>query len=309
MKPRHGSIVIGTFVLIATAYAASAQTTPAASTDTLSRIKATGRIRFGYRIDARPFSYRDSFGSAVGYSITLCDRVADAIRSELRLGQLAIDWVPVSATDRFQAVREHAVDMLCGADTVTLARRSEVAFSIPVFPGGIGVLLRADAPVRLRDVLSGKEQAFHPTWRASASQVLQTRALAVVTGTIAENWLEQRIDDLHLISKATQVASYQEGIQAVLDRHIDALFGERAILLEVSRRHPGADNVVVLNRLFTYGPVALALPPNDERLRLLVDRTLAGFYADGKIANLYTTWFGEPDAAALAFFKWSTVPD
>jgi len=309
MKPRHGSIVIGTLALVAATYAASAQTPPAASTGALSRIQATGRIRFGYRIDARPFSYRDAFGSAVGYSITLCDRIADAIRSELRLGQLAIDWVPVSAVDRFQAVREGAVDILCGADTVSLARRSEVAFSIPVFPGGIGVLLRTDAPVRLRDVLSGKEQTFHPTWRASASQVLQTRAFAVVTGTIAENWLEQRIDDLHLITKATQVASYQDGVQAVLDRRIDALFGERAILLEVSRRHPGADNVVVLNRLFTYGPVALTLPPNDERLRLLVDRTLAGFYADGKIANLYTTWFGEPDAAALAFFKWSTVPD
>jgi ABC-type amino acid transport substrate-binding protein len=308
LAPRVRWIGIGALALIAVACAASAQTTPASPVDTLSRIQAAGRIRIGYRIDARPFAYRDGFGAAVGYSITLCDRIADAVKSRLRLPQLTIDWVPLNAADRFRAVSAGTVDMLCGADTITLARRGEVAFSTPIFPGGIGALLRADAPARLRDVLSGHDRSLDPTWRASASRVIQTRAFAAVSGTVAAPWLQKRLDELHIITNPTEVDTYRAGIDALLERRIDALFGERAILLETARHEPGR-KLVVLDRLFTYGPLALTLPPNDERFHLLVDRTIAQLYADGRIAGLYTTWFGEPDASAVAFFKWSTVPD
>jgi len=305
---RRRWIGIGVLTLIGVAYGASAQTTSAAPVDTLSRIQAAGRIRIGYRVDARPFSYRDGFGAAVGYSITLCDRIADAVKAELRLSQLAIEWVPLNAVDRFRAVSVGTVDLLCGADTITLARRSEVAFSTPIFPGGIGALLRADAPARLREVLSGRDRSLDPTWRASASRVIQTRAFAAVAGTVAATWVQKRLDELHIISKAGQVDSYAAGTEALRARRIDALFGERAILLETARHAPDRD-LVVLDRLFTYGPLALTLPANDERFRLLVDRTIAQMYADGRVVGLYTTWFGEPDASALAFFKWSTVPD
>lgn len=85
------------------------------------------------------------------------------------------------------------IDLLCGADNITLARRADVAFSIPIFPGGIGALLRADASPRLRDVLSGRGTTFHPTWRASASQALQSRAFVSVAGTTGETWLAGRV--------------------------------------------------------------------------------------------------------------------
>jgi hypothetical protein len=41
------------------------------------------------------------------------------------------------------------IDLLCGADAVTMQRAGRTSgFSEPIFPGGIGALLRADAPVR-----------------------------------------------------------------------------------------------------------------------------------------------------------------
>ena len=49
------------------------------------------------------------------------------------------------ATDRFRVAQHRTCDVRCGADTETRECRAKVGLSIPIFPGGVGVLLRADA--------------------------------------------------------------------------------------------------------------------------------------------------------------------
>jgi putrescine:ornithine antiporter len=288
---------------------APAVTTPSAPVGTMGRIRETGRIRLGYRADARPFSYRDDGGQPTGYSVVLCQRIADALKGESGLGAVAVEWVPVTVENRFQALQQGQIDLLCGAETVTIARRADVSFSIPIFPGGTGALLRADAPARLREVLSGRGQTFHPTWRASAAQVLQARAFSAVGGTTSEKWLATRIADLQVIAEVASVNSYDAGIQALLDRRSDAFFGERAILLDTARSHASARDLTVVDRLFTYEPLALAFGRGDEDFRLVVDRTLSRLYGSGDMGGFYTKWFGEPDESTLAFFRWNTLPE
>jgi ABC-type amino acid transport substrate-binding protein len=273
----------------------------------LDRIRESGRLRLGYRADARPFSFRDESGQPAGYSIALCQAVADALKGEPGLAAVAVEWVPVSFDDRMRRLQQGEIHVLCGADTVTLDRRREVAFSIPIFPGGTGALIRADAPARLREVLSGRGQVFRPTWRASAAQVLQARAFTAVASTTAETWLRERIKDLNVIAEVAPVDSYETGIRRVLDRGSDVLFGERAILLDAAQRHPSARDLAVVDRLFTYEPLALTFGRGDEDFRLLVDRALSRLYGSGQLGALYTKWFGEPDESAITFFRWNTL--
>jgi ABC-type amino acid transport substrate-binding protein len=312
MEARHlrqSALVIllgGAVALIAGPTVVSTQT-PASRT--LDRIRDTGRIRLGYRVDARPFSFRDASGNASGYSIALCQRVVDAVKTELQKPDLTVQWVPMPADYRFVSLQQDMVDVLCGADTPTLDRRAGVSFSIPIYPGGIGALMRADAPAALRDVLNGRGQPYHPTWRAAASQIIQARSFAAVNGTTGETWLTQRIDELDVITKPITVSNYAEGIQAVLTRRADALFGERGILLDAAHRDTFARQLVVLDRLFTNEPLALAIGPNDDRFRLLVDRSLSQFYQSGQLGAVYTSWFGTPDANAIAFFRSTALAD
>jgi putrescine:ornithine antiporter len=275
---------------------------------TVDRIR-DGHLRLGYRTDARPFSYKNEAGQAAGYSIAVCRKVTDSVKGDLHLGSLAVEWVPVSFEERFRALQEGRIDLLCGADTVTLARRAEAAFSIPVFPGGIGALVRADAPARLRDVLAGRGQVLQPVWRASAGQLLQSKAFSVVAGTTAEKWLAQRMTDLEVIAPVVPVDGYEAGIRAVLDRKADVLFGERAILLDAARRGPSARDLSVIDRLFTNEPLAFAMVKGDDDLRLLVDGALSRLYRSGEIGMLYADVFGEPDENALTFFRWNALPD
>lgn len=284
---------------------ALAQRTPAPTT-TLDRIKAAGTIRLGYRTDAQPYSFSDGSGNAAGYSVALCNKVVDALKAELGLATLNAEWVPVTLEDRFQAVQQGRVDLVCGAETVTLERRRDVAFSIPIFPGGIGALLRTDAQPRLREVLSERPRT-DPVWRGSAGQLLQQQTFSVVTGTTAEPWLARKLSEFKLTAVVTPVDGYAAGIQGVLDRKAHVFFGDRAILLDAAARHPSASKLMVLERLFTYEPVALVLARGDEDFRLAVDRALSGFYASGELNALYVQSFGQADENARNFFRWSAL--
>jgi len=128
----------------------------------------------------------------------------------------------------------------------------------------------------------------------------------VVAGTTAETWLNQRRADLKVESKVAPVAGYEAGVQAVLDRQANAFFAERAVLLDAARR---GRNLTVIDRLFTYEPIALTMARGDEDFRLLVDRALSHLYGSAGFGAMYTRWFGEPDEAALTFFRWNALMD
>lgn len=303
LRARIAGFAIACLVAVAPVVAQKA----AAPVGTLKRIQQAGKIRLGYRADARPFSFKDESGNAAGYSVAMCMKVVDAVKAELGAPTLGVEWVAVTLEDRFSALAQGNVDLLCGADTPTLARRKDVAFSTPIFPGGIGALLRSDAPKHLQDVLMGRK-SNEPTWRASAGQLLSAQTFTVVTGTTAQPWLAKKVNEFQLTAKVVPVDGYAPGVQQVLDRKANVFFGDRAILLDAATKNASASDLLVLDRSFTYEPLALTLA-RDEDFRLVVDRALSQVYTSGDITGLYTKWFGAPDANTVNFFRWVTLPE
>lgn len=280
----------------------------AASADTLDRIRESGKLMLGYRTDARPFSYMDASGNPAGYAIALCESVSGAVKTESGASTLAVQWVPVTVEDRFAAVRDSKVDLLCGPDSETLERRQEVAFSIPVFQGGIGAIVRADAPLPLREVLSGQPPSG-PTWRGSPARILDQKTFSAVAGTRSESWLNEKIHEFQIAAKVMTVDSYEAGITSVLDGGASAFFADRSILVDAAQSSASADDLLVIERLFTHEPIALALGRNDDDFRLVVDRALSKLYTSPEFETLYLKWFGQPDDATKAFFRMSALPE
>jgi ABC-type amino acid transport substrate-binding protein len=281
--------------------------TPAVA-GTMDAVKKSGKITLGYRLDARPFSYRDEQGNAAGYSVALCRRVADDLKAELKRDTLSVEFVAVSSEERFSALQQGKIHVLCDPATETLARRSTVSFSIPVFASGTAALVRRDAPARLKEVLSGL-RASGPTWRASAYQALEKRTFAVIAGTTGERWATQRRDELGLNASIAPVKDYATGLQRLAEREADALFGDRAILLDAAKRGPSAGSMVLLDRYFTRETVALGLPRGDEDFRLFVDRSLSRLFRSKDIGPLYEAHFGKMDKGALTFFELIALPE
>jgi putrescine:ornithine antiporter len=277
--------------------------TQPATRGTLDRVRARGKLVLGYYTDAQPMSYRAASRNAAGYAVTLCQKVANEVKAELGLQQLAVEWVPLTPATGMQSVQQGRVDLLCGADAASLANRANVSFSQPIFPGGISALLRTDASKALQNALEERPLPYKPIWRASPFSPIQHKTLSVVAGTPAVDWAKDRASKLRIIAKLDTVDSYDTGVAKVIKRDSDVLFGDRAVLLALEKRSADAGKLRVLARHYTYEPLALALARNDDDFRLVVDRALTRFYASPQFGDTYTSVFGPPDAETIEYFR------
>ncbi len=240
--------------------AASAQ-----SGGTLERIQAQGEIRLAYRADAAPFSFVEN-GAPAGYSVNLCRAVAAALQEELKLPELKVSYLAVSAADRFDAMTEGRADLLCEATTATLARREKVDFSIPTYISGAGLLIRPDGPTSL-DAFAGQK-------------------IGVLGGTTTERDVTAILGDNNIAAEMVVAKSHDEGFALLKSGAIVAYFGDRAILEDRLRQDPGASDLLLADEYLTIEPYALALPI-DHAFRLAVDRALSRLFRTGGMIKVF----------------------
>jgi polar amino acid transport system substrate-binding protein len=278
---------------------------------TLDRIKETGHIKLGYQADARPFTSSSGSGNPEGFSAALCQQVADHVKMQLGLAQLAVDWVKVTSSGDMGQIRDGTVDLLCTPAVETLDRRKDVSFSIPVFPGGLRAVMRKDAAEALRAAIDqtpgAKAPNARPVWRGSpVAKLLDKRTFAVVSGSTSQTWLAGKIESFQLDAKTVVVPDYRTGLQQLVDRKADVFFGDRAVVLgAMSSEQRG--QLVISERMLTNEPLSLTLARNDDDFRLAVDSALSAAYAADGFGELYAKWFGASDDATRMFYSWRGV--
>ena len=278
------------------------------ATGTLDRIKATNSIVLGYRTDARPFAFLDEAGKPAGYSVALCSAVVDQIKTKLELQTLTVKWTDIDAGDRYRALQEQRIDLLC-SDAVTLSGRQHVNFSIPVYAGGVGALLRSDAPTPLKEILSDGKPTQRPNWRGSPAQIISQQTFSVISGSNAELWLNERMKTLKLDAKVVPVDSFESGVRNVMQRKANAFFAEREILLHRAKHKSSKGELIVLDRRFTYTPIAMSMARDDDDFRLLVDTALSHLFTSAKFRDVYSQSFGTFDPDTFTFFNTSALPE
>lgn len=263
----------------------------AAFADTLQRIRDSGALTIGYRDDAPPISYKTELGEAAGYSVELCRAVAVRLKRDLNLPQMAVRYVLVTAENRFQAVIDGKVDLLCEPTTVTLSRRERVDSSVPTFLDGASVLGRADRPLQFQE-LGGKR-------------------VGVRAGTTTEETLRNSLGEMGVKAEVVSVSDHKDGVARLLSGDITAYFGDRAILHYIAAGSGNPDLLVLSDQYLTYEPYALALQRGDGQFRLAVDRALSYIFRSGEIANVFTAAFGpnaEPTPELQALYRISALP-
>jgi ABC-type amino acid transport substrate-binding protein len=239
---------------------------------TLERIRDSGVLRIGYREDAAPHSYKNAIGQPAGYSVALCQAVATDVAAEVGRAELAVEYVLVNTEDRFKALQDGRIDLLCSADTATLARRALIDFSIPTFIDGAGVLLRADGP---------------DDFAKLAGQTLGVRA-----ATTTEEALRNTLKRQGMAATIIPVDSHEDGLAKVQSGEITAYFADQAILIFLAMRSEAPEKLKVGERQFTLEPYALGLQRGDDDFRLAVDTSLSRLYRSGEIERIFKNSFG-----------------
>ncbi|VXC50033.1 Amino acid ABC transporter substrate-binding protein, PAAT family [Pseudomonas sp. 8O] len=275
--------------------------------DTLERVRANNTFTLGYLPDLAPFTSAES-GTVNGYGIDLCLKVADRLKAELGLNDLEVVYLAVSEDTAGGAIQTGKIDILCTPTLETLERRKSVSFSRPVYTAGLSVVVRKDAPAALLRVLSGEAAHTGPTWRATINQGLANHTYATLEGGITEDWIRDRMRRLGVIAQLATVGSHEDGMQLVAEGKADAFFAERMLLQNGLQKSRAGEQMMLLDTIFTFAPVALALERSDEDFRLLVDTVISQLYHSGEIEQMQRKYLGELRGGARLLFPVYALP-
>jgi glutamate/aspartate transport system substrate-binding protein len=287
------STVLATVVaiLVASGGCASMQGATAGKS-TIDRIKASKTIAMGYRQSSVPFSTVNAEGKPVGYSIDLCNRVADDLRKDLAMPDLAVKWVPVTVENRIAAVRDGTIDLECGSTTNTLSRQTEVDFSLTTFVTGGSLLALRETTKTLTD--------------------LKGLRIAVIPGTTTERVLKDAVKGAPGQVQLIPVKDHAEGRTAIENKTADAYASDRDILIGLALTASEPARFALGDRYFSYEPYALMLRRGDGEFRLAVNRSLARLYRSGDVLDIYQRWFGSlgsPTTLVLATYAIEGLPE
>lgn len=278
-----------------------------ASASTLERVRSSNSLTLGYLPDIAPFSSQQD-GQPSGYAIELCEQVAAHIKTELGLADLLVRYQAVEEAESIAAVSSGSIDILCSPTLETLTERKAVSFSLPIYTAGLAALVREDASPALINVLNGKVAHSGPTWRATINRGLANHTYAVTEGGATEAWVRQQQNQLGVVATLVTVANPEQGVQLVAEGKADAFFSERILLQNYLAKNKDASEMRVLERIYEFAPVAMALARDDEDLRLLVDTALSESYRSGELENIYRRHLGEPGEMVKVLFKVYALP-
>lgn len=216
-----------------------------------------------YRADAAPFSYLGDDGNPTGYTVELCQLVAE------RRGSMP-EMVRVTSENRFQTLQDGRCDMLCEATSVTMKRRrSGVEFSLITFLTGTALLfprsLLDDAHGSVPIVVGFLEgTTTHDKWRA--------RQLVSGEGIPFEFKPQQ---------------SHQVAIDALKSGALGAYLADREIIEGILRDNPSIAETHILGEdSLSYEPYAIAVKTGNDDIRIQIDDVLAELFRSGQIFDL-----------------------
>lgn len=249
-------------------------------------------LRFGARSDAAPLSYFES-GEWKGYSIELCERIFDTYQKMNAKQKLVREWRPVLAKDRFEALDNGEIDILCGATTVTIEKMKNHRFTLLTFISGAGVMKRKDTSI---------EQLQSPKKQEKKVRV------SVVEGTTTEERVRSLLG--HSIA-LVPMATHDKAFQALQDGTASFYFGDREMLRERLKHAEDRDDFVLAPGYLSYEPYAIPVSMKNDSLHHAANKTLARLYRDREIQKIYRDWFGEGEMSPLltSLFDLMRIPE
>ena len=241
---------------------------------TLESIKKLETIRIGYRENEPPMSFLSKDKQPVGYSIELCVRIAAEVRRKLKNPNIAIKYVPVTASNRFDALANNSIDILCGSTTKTHSRAELVDFTQLSFITGASLLSLK-------------------TTKVDGISDLQGRKVAVVKDTTTIDTLTTALKKAGSDAEVVSVESAAKGMSALIKGKVDAFSSDQVVLIGLATTNKNPKQFAIAKELFSYEPFALAVRQNDSEFRLIADRVLSELNRNGQIISIYSRWFGQ----------------
>jgi general L-amino acid transport system substrate-binding protein len=236
-------------LLLVAAFSAVTALSAAASATTLETVKERGRLICGVSEGIIGFSAAVGDGKWAGFDVDFCRAVAAAVLGDSE----KVDFVPLSATYRFDALRRGEVDILSRNSTWTMGRETDfdIIFVGVTYYDGQGFMLRRSADIPSALELGGTKVCV---------QAGTTSAVNLADYFISNNMAYEVV---MTASPAESLAAYRDGDCNVLTSDMSQLYSQRIELDD-------ADEHVILPDAISKEPLGPAVRDNDPEWALLV---------------------------------------
>ncbi len=241
----------------------------------LDRIKQTGKIVIGHRDASVPFSYLDANRKPVGYSIELCQKLAEAVRKKLGLNNLAIEYVTVTSANRIASVVQEKIDLECESTTNNAERRQTVAFAIPHYITGAKYLVRADSNIQELSDFTNKKLA---------STVGSTPLKAIDSAN------RERLMRINIVP----VPDHIRGVEMVEKGEVDGFVMDEVLLVGLVASRPNPERFKVVGKFLTTEALGIMLPKSDPEFKQVVDAEMKRLIHSREAVALHDRWFMQP---------------
>jgi glutamate/aspartate transport system substrate-binding protein len=259
--------------LVLTAAFCAAQADAEGLTGTLKKIRETGVVTIGYRDSSIPFSYLDDNQKPIGFAIDLCLKIVDAVKKELNLDKLAVEFNPVTSSTRIPLLANGTIDMECGSTTNNPDRLKQVAFTNTHFLTATRFVSKKSSKLNSIEDLRGKSVA-------STSGTTNIRQL---TEANAARNLGINIIPAKEHAESFLMVETDRAVAAVLDDILLASFA-------AGSKDPAA-YVISTDAFSKPEPYGIMLRKDDPAFKKVADDATAALYQGPEGQRLYDKWF------------------
>jgi glutamate/aspartate transport system substrate-binding protein len=242
-------------------------------TGTLKKIKETGTINIGYRDSSIPFSYLDDNQKPIGFAIDICGKIVDAVKNELKLDKLVIEFNPVTSSTRIPLLANGTIDLECGSTTNNADRLKQVAFTNTHFLTATRFVSKKSSNLNSIDDLKGK----------SVASTSGTTNIKQLTEANAARNLGINIIPAKEHAESFLMVETDRAVAAVLDDILLASF-------VAGSKDP--DGYVISRDAFSKPePYGVMLRKDDPAFKKMADAATAALYQSVEGQRLYDKWF------------------
>lgn len=257
--------------LLFLAAAASAQE----ATGTLAKIKRTGQVVLGVRDGSIPFSYLDDKQQYQGYSVDLCLKVVEHLKTQLAMPGLKVAYNPVTSANRIPLMANGTIDLECGSTTNNAERQQQVAFAPTMFVISSKLLAKKSANIRTLDDMKGK-------------------VLVATAGTTTLKQMTALNNERKLGMKILVGKDHPESFLMLETGRAEAEANDDILLAAQVATSKAPVDFAVSSEAMSVEPYGIMLRKGDAPFKKAVDEALRKVYQSPEIERIYNKWFMSP---------------
>jgi glutamate/aspartate transport system substrate-binding protein len=242
-------------------------------TGTLKKIRETGVIALGFRDSSIPFSYLDDNQKPIGFAIDICYRIVDAVKKELKLDKLDVEFNSVTSSTRIPLLANGTIDLECGATTNNAERQKQVSFTNTHFLTATRFVSKKSSNINSIDDLKGK-----PVVATSGTTNIKQLTEANAARSLGVNIIAAK--------------DHAEAFLMVQTDRAVAFVMDDILLASYVAGSKDPDVYVISEEAFSKPePCGIMLRRDDPAFKKVVDGATAALYRSPDGPKLYDKWF------------------